>query len=206
MPVGQTTASSYNSNVVSVKLLTVGNTPTVFGEMHPLPYVTSMFAGYRGSVNYIVTPSGGQDLDDIRVTRSVGNVGEGVNDTYYTASSNTGATFSQKAAFVNRPYTRQGLAGAAVTSSRTNASVCFNIPDLNGFNFSLVNPALYGVGNSSDGTREQGVRLSVWLKNPVSTFTGFTSTTYAGSGPDFTCLYFVACPVLDIPVNALVPG
>lgn len=207
MASGFYTNTTYNNAVLGTRIVGVGTLPFYYPEMHPLPYVTGMFAGYRGSVNYVVTPSDVNFIDDIRVSRSITNIGENVADTYYSAANTTvGLSFSGYAAFANRPYARQGLSGLAITSNRTNASLCFNFPDYNGFNFSLVEPSLYGVGNPEDGTREQGVRLMVQTKNN-STVDGYglTITTAAGAGPDFTCLYFVCCPTLDVPDAAIVP-
>jgi hypothetical protein len=56
MPYSPGFVSSFPTTAVNL-VAAAGNTPYAFNTMHPLPYITSMFIGYRGSVNYYVTPS-----------------------------------------------------------------------------------------------------------------------------------------------------
>jgi hypothetical protein len=95
--------------------------------------------------------------------------------------------------------TRDGLAGAAITSSGPSPSLQFSIPDNNNRSFSLVSPAFYIEGSSVDGTDETGAILTLIAANTTSADSYNTSTlsTAVGAGPDFTCLYFLCCPVVD---------
>lgn len=109
---------------------------------------------------------------------------------------------SNRASFLNRYwYLRDGLGGMGITSTRTNGSLSFNIPDYNNYNFSLVDPTTYLLGMVSDGTRSQAAVLQILLKMRGSTDSNFVPTmtlqSEISAGPDFTCLHFLCCPTLD---------
>lgn len=187
----------------------------VWNTMPHIAYISGMFLGYRGSVNYTVTPSSDKYgyIDDVRVVR--------VNDTRnnnapnrfitsYPAALHTDSV-SKKAARLNLEFNnRDGLAGCAITTTRTNGSIIFNFPDYNNYNFSLVDPQYYVLGNPNDGTVEQGVALQLMTTKVAAAdpdlFATVTLQTEVAAGPDFTCLHFLCCPTLDyanaIPATA----
>lgn len=183
-----------------------GTAGYVFNTMAHIPYISGMFLGYRGSTNHTVTLSSELYgyLDDLRVVRATDSSAVSTTQRYISNVANTGfaSTTSQKAHFLNRNYYyRDGLGGMGITSTRTNGSIVFNIPDYNNYNFSLVDPTFYVSGSSSDGTRTQNAVLQLLLKR-VAVGDADTSSTMAiqseiSAGPDFTCLHFLCCPTLD---------
>jgi hypothetical protein len=195
------TATSAN-NVVAA----AGNNPFIFNTMPHIAYVSGMFLGYRGSVNYIVTPSTDLygSLDDFRAVRATDPNAAPTAQRYINVVANTGyaPTTSLKASYLNRNYYyRDGLAGMGITATRTCGSLMFNFPDYNNFNFSLVDPTIYTTGSSTDGTDVQTVVLQMLLKRvaAVDPNTSLSSSLQSevSAGPDFTCLHFLCCPTLD---------
>nr|QIN96624.1 MAG: hypothetical protein 2 [Marnaviridae sp.] len=185
-----------------------------FNGMHPMPYVTGMFMGYRGGTNYTVTASTDAYgfLDDFRVDRVTSSLGLTAATSYAEIASTSlaaGHSLSLGALYMGRgQFVRDGLSGQAITSNRTNASVCFQIPDYNLFNFSLVDPYWYNLGNTLDGTINQGALWSSTLKNTTAADNNQSTISImsaAGAAPDFTCLYFICCPTLDFGTLAPAP-
>jgi hypothetical protein len=188
------------NNVVAAS----GTSPYAFNTLHPIPYITSMYIGYRGSTNIYVTPSTDKYgfFDDNRVTRITDT------DNINTASLRLGtaygaipfsSTLSTQVFQLNmRSFTRDGMGGLAIDSNRTNASLTFNFPDYNNRNFAFADPANYLLGNANDGTDEQTVLMTFNIKKidaVTSAAAGSISVHSACSaGPDFTCLYFLCCP------------
>lgn len=182
-----------------------GNSPFAFNTMHPMPWISGMFLGYRGGTNFNVTVSSDKYnfMDDIKVSRFTDTSLNTSARRYMFYESNlvTGATASARSNFLGRAsVVRDGLAGLAITSNRTNASVTFNLPDYNNRNFSLVDPANYVLGSSVDGTDEQGALLQLIAKAnsdaEVSGTRNLTVQTAVGAGVDFTCLFFLCCPTV----------
>lgn len=186
-----------------------GTSGFVFNTMPHLAYISGMFLGYRGSVTYTVTPSSDVYgfLDDVRVIRSTDSnaapaISRFIN---YVVNSGFAPTTSAKAALLNRGNAiRDGLGGMAITTTKTNGSVVFNIPDYNNFNFSLVDPNFYLTGSSVDGTNIQNAILQFILKRAVAVdatnpdlSTSMTIQSEVAAGPDYTCLHFLCCPTLD---------
>jgi len=195
------TATSANKIIAAA-----GTAQYAWNDMHHIPYIASPFIGYRGGVNYYVTPSsdGYGFIDDIRVARITSNSGYSTSTTFgsigtalpYAATISAAARFHGAASAI-----APGISGMATTSNRTNASVTFNIPDANEFNFSLVNPDQYVGGSGVDGTVSQGARVCITLKNKTTGIDNgqqsLTVVSEASAGPDFTCLFFLCIPTMD---------
>jgi hypothetical protein len=186
-----------------------------FIQMHHIPYITSMFVGYRGSVNYAVTVSSDNYsfVDDMKVARStdVPNL-IGYKRTLAAFSELYLATISSNFNFLNRDPNAdgEGLAGLGITSNRTNASLTFNFPDYNNYNFGFADPANYFAGSAVDGTYNQNATFQALLKGSGTTGVSnnldtVTVSTAAGAGPDFTCLFFLCCPTLYYFVSSTQP-
>ncbi len=178
-----------------------------FAPMHPMTYVTGMFLGFRGGSSFTVTPASelGTSISDVRVYR-------GTTDASWNSSTEYGRLYSTcldtvsaqaKANWLNiyaNGFT--GNSGMAITATSTNSSLMFNLPDNKKYNFSLVDPTTYFTGNSADGTDSQEAYLSLLVKAGASTNTAeITLQTEQCAGPDFTCLFFLCCPTLDIASN-----
>lgn len=185
-----------------------GSAGYCFNTMPPLAYISGMFLGYRGSVNYYVTPDGTGflgDLYDCRVYRVTRNLLNTATDRFGSSVVGyvSGDLLSTKARDLNIGGSTRavfdGTAGQAVTAQVTNGSLCFQVPDYNNYNFALVDPTKYLAGNALDGTDHMGVNLVLPVKRRDTTVnTGLlTISSAVAAGPDFTCLYFLCCPTLD---------
>jgi hypothetical protein len=180
-----------------------GTAQYAFNTMHMIPYISGPFLGYRGSVNYTVTVVNPvQTVDDVRVSRCT-DAG-GVTNTnrlgVLTASTTIASSIATRWSRANSFYhLRNGLAGMAITSTRTAPSVQFTLPDTNNRNFCFVSPSIYVDGDSVDGSDQIGALLTVNITNSTATDVAAytTVTSAAGAGADFTCLYFLCTPTLD---------
>lgn len=197
---------SFTSTSANKVIAATGTAPFVFNTMAHVPYIAGMYLGYRGGVTYTVTPSSELygNIDDIRVVRATDTLAATAGARYISNASNTGysATTSFKAHFLNRNwYYRDGFGGMGITSTRTNGSLIFNLPDYNNFNFSLVDPMIYLEGSNDDGTKIQSAVLQILMKRVASgdpnTSSSMAIQSEIAAGPDFTCLHFLCCPTLD---------
>jgi len=180
--------------------------------MHPLPYVSSCFVGYRGSVNFTVTPSVINQSDSIYIQRMT-KISTAPNRVLGVANSMVGAsTISMNAKALNQDsnntYQTNGNAGTALTSLRTNGSIQFALPDLNLFNFAFADYNNYYNGFGPDGTDYNTAamimpRVADVLANSMPS-NGVVITTHAAAGTDFTCLFFLCIPTITV-VNATNP-
>lgn len=188
-----------------------GTASYAFNTMHPIPWVTGMFVGYRGSVNYAVTVNSPKITpDDIRFIRATDSGTTVASNRIITLQTSIpGAnSLSQKTAkldIINN--VRNGLAGYAFTSASTNPTALFSFPDYNNYNFALANPPNYVSGSAVDGTNEQGVLCSITSANATTTDEIGYSTiiSSAGAGADFTCVYFLCCPTVVWAINDPTP-
>jgi len=201
-PSGYVPGSFFTANKI---VAASGTAPYAYVPMSHLSYVSGMYLGYRGSVNYVITPSTDTYgfLDDISASRDTGQAGVDAESRYLQFYDGV-----QAGASVNRASQRlnataivaaaNGLGGSAITSNRTNASLTINFPDYNNYNFSLVDPPSYLLGTSKDGTDQQSVQVRLLYKNSVAATPDLNTTvaTYVGAGPDWTNLYFLCCPTL----------
>jgi hypothetical protein len=197
----QTSWPVSGANIVA----SAGTNPYAYNTMHPMPWVSGMFLGYRGGINVNATVHSDKYgfVDDIKVVRTTDTEENTTDNRYFSLadSISTTATLSSKSNFLGRrTQYRDGLAGVAITSNKTNASVSFNLPDFNNRNFSLVDPSYYALGSSVDGTDEQGAILDVQFRSlDNATDNGTRNVTVqsaVGAGVDFTCLYFLCCPTV----------
>jgi hypothetical protein len=188
------------------------SSPYSFNNMHIMPYVASPFVGYRGSTNVYVTPVVDRygSLDDARVSRvtTTGRTFAAYTYGLFQTVSAYGASASAQARALDVTSLPPGPAGMATTSNRTNATLTFNLPDYNGFNFSLVNPSTYLSGSASDGTDRQGASYQATFRSTVASDNNQQVAMFvseASAGPDFTCLYFLCVPTMDYVLNIPVP-
>jgi len=195
-PSGQYSANS---------LLTISTTaPFNFVPTHPITYVAMMYGGSRGSINFIANL--GADLTpyigDIRVARltdsnfGTGKWGDDV-DNFNTSDSTNNYAYNLNK--LNHLYGATGTAGMAFTNSQTNGAISWVQPMLNQTNFNYNDPTYAQNGNPNDDSTSECSVLSVYLKQQTANTTTdiFTISTYAGTGPDYTCLWWLCCPTLD---------
>lgn len=192
-------------------VITAGAKGYAFNSMHTMPWVSSLFLGYRGSTNFCVTVNSPKlTLNDIRFIRTTDTGALTVANRFVSLQSSIlgSASLSVKTAgldVVN--FNRNGLAGMAMTSAIACPSGLFNLPDYNNFNFSLCNPSAYLEGEAADGTDRQGVVAYITTANTTATDEmGYTTLiTATGAGPDFTCIYYCCTPTIDWQVGDPVP-
>lgn len=181
----------------------VGNANFNFTPTHPITYVAMLYGAFRGSVNYVANAS--LDLypyvGDIRVQRIVNGTQASARQGIITSNLSSGATASSTASFFMNNVGPRAFAtgGAAFTNSQTNGALAWNYPHMSISNFYYTDPTYSNTGNSVDESNTECTLLQVLLKQQTTqTSTDLlTVTTYAGSGPDFTCLWFLCCPTLD---------
>jgi len=188
-----------------------GTAPYNYTSMPHLAYVAGLFLGYRGSVNYVCTPSYEllNAVSDIRVRRVTEAPANTAARTWNAYSWSATDTASSKFNTLNRLYGwEDGNAGMAITSVLTNNSLMFSIPDYNNRNFSLVDPSFYYAGSALDGTDAQGAMYQASLKASSINDPGMQNTslqTEVAAGADFTCLFFLCCPTLDVATVSVTP-
>ncbi len=193
------------------KVLSTGTANYAFNTMHMIPYVTGMFLGTRGGVNYTLTTNCPQaQLNDIRVTRVTDSTAITPSNRLIVAAANApgSSSLSFKTAILGSIWNkRDGLGGMALSSANVAPSVQFTIPDNNNYNFTLSDPTSWVEGSSSDGTSNQGALVTFTVANSTANDeVGYTTVvTTAGIGTDFTCLFFLCCPTLDYLIGDPVP-
>lgn len=184
------------------RVLTTGTAGYAFTQMPHVAYIAGMYLGYRGSMNYVVTPvverQEGSAVSDLRVLRETQPLtGATARWGLVQASVADSATDSAAAASLNvNNYVRSGHGGQAVTATQTNNSLTWQMPDLSMFNFHFVNPNSYVEGLGPDGTD----RITTVFHGTVAvgaTPRPIPLVTQVGAGPDFTCLFWLCCPTLD---------
>jgi len=202
---------TYNGLSQGDKSITTGAATYSYTWMHPLPYISSCFVGYRGSVNFTVTPSLQDQSDAISIQRMTRN-SIAPNRVLGLATLSAGAsTMSQNSKLVNNNglYQTNGNGGTAMTSIRTNGSIQFALPDLNLFNFAFADYNNYYNGFFADGTDNNTACMIMPLMADPSVnsipWNGVMLTTHAAAGTDFTCLFFLCIPTITV-VNVNVPS
>ncbi len=171
-----------------------------YGQMVHLPYVAGMFLGYRGGVNYCVTPSvdltnGISDIRVVRMTRQT-NVANGRWFSVLQSVADS-ASASAKAYALNWVNgLSQSMAGLAITSSVTNNSIMFQLPDFKLANFSLSSKNFFNLGAGTDGTDRIGASLHLVFRKQTG-FGDINVQTQIAAAPDWTCHFWLCCPTLD---------
>lgn len=191
-----------------------GSSPFAYNTMSHMAYISAMFVGYRGGATYTVTPGNDLygDLCDFRVSRMTRR--KGLYPAARWIENGTGvnltSSISTLAAFLNtKEVPNDGLSGMAITSTNTNGSLQFYIPDFKIYNFSFADPNNYLLGSANDDTDNQGAALRFIVKTSSQTTATATSAqavntsgeitlqSEVAAGPDFTCLFWLCCPTLD---------
>lgn len=180
-----------------------GVSPFNFAYMSPVTWVTACFCGYRGSLNYTVTPSsnGAPSLDRVSVFRALLSASASQLSTLTTVPL-TGTTAETKASPYNfwsipRIPGSEGMGGTAITATRTNGSIMFNFPNYNKNNFAIADPTRLFLGTSLDDTRIEAVGLEMWMDSTATPASRFSVSIYAGAGPDYNPVFFLCCPTID---------
>lgn len=193
-----------NGKSTANKLLTAGTNTFNFTPTHPITYVEMMFGASTGSVNFVANTS--CDLypyiGDVRIQR--------INDSSFStwrlgvvsASTAAGTSASNYNRFLNFQGNNNfaaGTGGAAFTNTQINSALNWNYPMMTGVNFNYTDPTTYVNGAVNDQTSRECVALEILVKQDTASTVSksLSVTTYAGSGPDYNCLWWLCCPTLD---------
>jgi hypothetical protein len=189
----------------AVKLLVAGNANFNFTPTHPITYFSAMYGGMRGSVNYYANTSADlyPYIGDVRIQRLTNTTRASDRIGKYDSGLNTGGNKNAAVRYLNTHIPHCATAGATFTNSQTNAAINWNYPMMSGVNLTYPDPSSSNNGNSNDQTNQECTFMEVYMKqNVANTVTDvFTLTTYAGTGPDFTCLWWLCCPTVDYYVT-----
>jgi hypothetical protein len=180
------------------------NTATVpynWSSKHPLPYITAMFRGYRGGINH-------QWL----VKFSVGN-----NDTAFgmmryggsrTAADNVGSwtysvaapTQNQTVAYLNSSYAWEGTGGQNIVALPVNNGISSLLPDFNMCNFNIFSPNILVEGSTEDFSYHNtyGAKFDYPNQASASPLTYNVIQQFVAAGVDFTPVFFLCAPTLDV--------
>lgn len=190
--------STFNKILAGVGTANFNACPT-----HPVTYISMMYGGIRGSMNYISNIS--SDLTPYIGEISVQRINDNTLSTYrrgtYVTNVNTGVTISNDLYTMNTGFgaNAYGAAGAAFTNSQTNGCISWNMPHMSQAIISYPDPTFSMQGNSFDETTRECSLLTIKVNQTTANTNtdSLTVTTYAASGPDFTCLWWLCCPTLD---------
>ncbi len=190
--------STFNKILAGVGTANFNACPT-----HPITYVSMMYGGMRGSVNFISNISSDLTpyIGEVTVQRINDNTLSSYRRGLYVTNVNTGVTVSNDLYNICNGYgvNAYGAAGAAFTNTQTNGCVSWNMPHMSQAIITYPDPTFSITGNSFDETTRECSLLTIKV-NQTTANTNTDSlmvTTYAASGPDFTCLWWLCCPTLD---------
>lgn len=169
---------------------------------HPMTYISLMYGGMRGGTNYVANLSADlyPYIGDVRVQRINDSAIAADRGGAYNSGINTGTTKSAFVRYMNFQVPYAGDGGACLTNTQTNGTISWYHPHMDGVNFKYPDPTSTINGNTSDQSDKECSYMEVYLKQNVSQTVSdvFTVTSYAGAGTDFTCLWWLCCPTLDI--------
>ena len=198
--------NGYDPNALDAAFKQDGTSPTLanFVAKHPLPYVTAMFRGYRGSINHSFSINGESNdttkqLDDFRVVR-LGTTRTLADCAGINVNSGVNAR-NQIVRFMNTFYSWEGTAAQALTASRTNAGLAVSMPDYNNNNFNLFAPNIVTLGSTADNSYHNTYAIQ-WRF--ASGDGGRQRMKYlfirqsVGAGVDFTPVFFLCAPSLYV--------
>jgi len=190
-----------NANFAVNKIVaTTGTAKYNCAPFHPMTYISAPFLGYRGGATFTFTPNCPYQYDmfDIRAVRGCST--STLNDCCKVDAIPASASGPNRAIQITQTIDRfAGNSGMAITATKTNNSLVFNVPDFKKYNFSLFDPSKFITGNSADGTDTSCAIINALVPANSSAEVAYTFTQLEEcAGPDFTCLFFLNCPTLDI--------
>lgn len=193
-----------NGKSTANNLLVGGTSNFNYTPTHPITYVEMMYGASTGGINFVVNTS--LDLfphiGDIRVQRITDSSRNGDRSGNLGANINAGTSASFYNRFLN---TRDGgstaacTGGAAYTNTQTNSSINWNYPMMTPFNFNYTDPSKYVLGMDTDGTSRECTLMETLVKQDVANTVSksLSFSTFAGTGTDYNCLWWLCCPTLD---------
>lgn len=189
------------------KIVTVGTAPFNFNPTHPLTYVSMMYGAFRGGVNF--TANIATDViphtNDIRVNRYTDDTFAANRRGKLLPGANFGASQNTIIRLLNNGASAgsAGTAGAAFTNSCVNGAISWNAPMMAGINWNYTDPTVAITGIQADQTFNSCTQLEILFRQTAANQATRVANvvTYAGSGVDYTCLWWLCCPTLDYYVT-----
>lgn len=194
-PNGRSTASKV--------LAGIGTAPFNFTPTHPMTYIAMMYGAFRGSTNYTASPA--TDLypyiGDVRVQRHTFGTYNTARRSQWLTTLNTGLAASVGAEWLNNCLALTG--GGTMTNTQAGGPISWNAPHMGPTNFNFCDPTYLNVGNPTDQTDLECTTLEILIHQATASTVSdqLTITTYAGSGVDWHCVWWLACPTLDYYVT-----
>lgn len=176
-----------------------------YTKFHPMVVLGACFAGYKGSVNVTVNidqPNLNTACDTLSIYRQQN--GDALSGTLRRPlvrvlfdtllSTDAGTSFA-----INN--VNSGLAGIALTNTKTNAGMSAQLPYYSRAAFSVCN--MYNEYSNGDNLSDANNDWWAveWRYNKLgndSTATGCVANVFYSTGPDFDFVYFVNVPILHL--------
>lgn len=187
------------------KYLTAGNVPYNFVPMHPITWIVSCFAGYRGGVvHHVNTISNGCDYVDsitaenLPINWVIRQALQGRNRQTLNMSLNNVSNSARAGLGLDNGVVRfeQGQRGMSLTNARTQAALSVVSPQYSSWKFRP------GYGNSADlfptGVGDELSSLRITVRANCGGLDGAApwpyANVYTAAAVDFTPVYFVSVP------------
>jgi hypothetical protein len=179
------------------------NTATVsynWVSKHPLPYVTAMFRGYRGGINhqYLVKNERSSSFSNFRILR-FGGIRSAAENLGSWVGSILAPTTNQSMAYLNSTSVWEGTGGLNVTNTFVNNGMSTLLPDFNMANFNIFSPSILVEGSTEDFSYHNtyGINYTHPTQGTLSSLS-VTLQQYIAAGVDFTPVFFLCAPTLDV--------
>jgi len=165
---------------------------------HPMVWIASCFAGYKGSVNVNFNVSNNNNAisyptNYVATTRRTDNTRSNYPFAYSTASTNSTSQLMKNLNTQTLQDT-QGGAGMALTNQYTQAGLAVNLPYYNSYKFIPFNLVNVNTSSGANGNDFYELSLKRGIVTASTTDANFLIDIFYGSGPDFDLLYFINCP------------
>lgn len=156
-----------------------------------LTYMSPAYVGWRGSIRYKVDATGSQEISEIGVARSIGNLMSDTGNTNYTI---TKANVSVSRLYA-RAFNNWALNGMVQTNTAEVPVIETEIPFQTRFRFRFAQ----NINQKKDGTILDGSNadgFKVFAKNNLPGITGFWAglDLYVAAGDDLNFFFFVNAP------------
>lgn len=197
-----------NGHSNAAETLGVGDYRFNFVTNTPTAWISRCFVGHRGSMTWdlnLDTTSTGiacSHFSAIRNSEPQATLGSG----YYAVQTNiaNNSDLARGQLFSSR----SGCGGTSLTNQNTQTGLSVNVPDYNKYKFHFTTAETRTVGAAYDDSDVNGIKIHANTRNVLG---GATSSkqlcieTYAGIGPDYTCIHFLNIPTfykLQVPATA----
>lgn len=166
---------------------------------HPLPWFTSCFAGYRGSVNVSVnaipSQSGDGYIDHMSISRTTRTATSADRRPGSLVSAISGSQARKTFQFMTSR--ESGAAGMSLTNTRTNASLVANLPYYSPSAFYISDPSrTYNNADALSGANDDWWSIDIAYPQLQTQTSEPSFDIYYGTGPDFNVVFFVNVPML----------